>query len=200
MVCDPYCITCNATGGKFIITGLNQPSPASAGDLVTVSFSVTLNCTVCINNAFLVCLHDTNGVCQDSTGGIWFPSGSNQVNIQLQYIQPTTNFNGRLSVIGKELLGDTCYDSKTFTVTTIAPPGQGYSCNQSTHTCYPNPQSTTTYDQCAAVCSGGGGGGFGTCNPACSADNMCVIGTCVPKPLVFIGIAGLLYLMISGRS
>lgn len=202
MACDVNCPSqpCNRTGGQYVITGFSPPQSANAGDLVTINFAVSLNCGPlgCINYSFVVCLFDSNGACLSSSSPQQFPSLTTSIPMSLSYTQPTADFHGNLSLIGQELLGNNCYDSHIFTVKTNAPPGQGWSCDSVSKTCYSDSNSTTTYDQCRVACAGGGGGGtFGTCNPPCPSSDMCVLGMCLPKPLVLVGLAGLVFLMMS---
>lgn len=53
------------------------------------------------------------------------------------------------------------------------------------------PDSASCQNACkAAPPPGGGGGGFGACSPACTVDQYCIMGTCVPKTYITYGAIG----------
>lgn len=197
MVCNMNCPSqpCAVTGGNYSIT-LSSPDSANEGDIVEVPFSVSVTCQYCLRRSFIACLFDDrSGKCVISSDVTSFqPLSDEPVSMILKYPQPSTDFHGSISLLGIGIVeANECYDVKSFSVKTIAPPGQGWTCNQSNKTCYPDPNSTTSHDQCFAECTGGGGGGAAV---ACTESDYKVLGICVPKVAIFGAfVLGALYVM-----
>lgn len=192
MVCLSNCQGCNITGGDYIISGFSPPSTANPGQLVTLNFAVNVNCSLCTNTSFWVCLYDAQNpsLCIASTGELNFTGVQTQIPVSLSYTQPSNkDFYGNLSLIkaGSVVTPNYCTDSVQFSVPTNYPPGtQRYSCSGTQ--CVPNMSGQYITPDCSNQCTGGGT----TCKP----EEIGILGVCLPKNVVFLGAAlGLVYFM-----
>lgn len=193
MVCDVGCRKCDVSGGDYIIKNYNVSHPTGAipGTLVTINVVAQINCVFCLNRDFWICLYDDiTGECITSSGALSFTGVETEKSISLTYSQPEYDFHANLSLAAYVWMEPSaCFDTKKFTVISITLPGQGYSCNPVTKTCFSDSQSTKTYAQCTIECSGSGPG-------SCKQGEMNVMGYCVPEPIMFISALGLLYMII----
>lgn len=185
MVCDNQCKMCTSKGGDFkIAESFSPPASANPGDYVTLDIPITLSCTgaICIvpfYKTIWVCLHDSTGNCITSGQLIYTAEG---INITLTYVQPADrNFNGSVSIIQNGLLNTYCNDVRPITVKTIVPPAEKYSCNPNTNKCESDPDKGIPWFDCNASCAKAGGNLNVECD---SANDMNIMGICVPKPVV----------------
>lgn len=178
-----YCAT-NIQDYLTIIKGSTlAPTEAISGSIVTITGVVTTTCSILIcplGGTAKICLYDRNtSELYDSKE---FNVGNGQqVVFSLAFTMPDNNVNLRLSLGGVNIIfGFMCQDYQDISIHKIVP-GATYSCNSSTKTCYEDSNSKLTWNQCYTACVGGGGG---ACDPA---KDMNIMGTCVPKQVVFFG-------------
>lgn len=204
MACEGTCKKCNSkSDGVKIQTIRYNTVGYYPDDIVEIGVTVK-NENFLLSSNTCLCLIDESGTSlgiiyrELNAGEIWSPSFPT-------FTMGSVNRNLHISVISGFLADFVdCTDYRNFPVKSIASPGRGWSCNPQTRSCYEDSASTKTYDQCDRECRGSGNGGGGDiigCDPACSGDSVCLLGSCIKRNDIFIfgvGILAFMYLSKKG--
>lgn len=195
MTCVPGCKVCTSQDQtELSIVNPSYPASAAPGDTVTISFGIQNNTPGA--GGILGCLYDTStGSCLYAANPDIGPYGTWTFG-PWTLTMPSRNLNLSISAINVWPGGilNICNDFLNFTIEAVYPPGSLCTCTNGN--CIQGPSGNMDCQTCVSTCSGGT---FGTCPQGCPTGDMCVMGTCIPRPMVFLGFGLIaLYMMSKG--
>ena len=180
MTCESDCQSCSSGNKDYEIVTLDYSKEVKPGDVYTVNVRVRINA---ILGTVIACLYDIDSnLCIASTQRIDFWTGGYR-DISLSGIMGNSDLHLNLSIVEPyafNLFQSTCEDNRYFTIRVYVPPESRWSCDTSSKSCYEDSNSTMTKSQCDAKCGGAGT----TDKVVCTANDMNIMGICVPKPVV----------------
>ncbi len=169
------------------LEALSLPLQAEYNQSVTVSFNIQAGAVAL--GTVAICLYDTDSnICLQSKDLTVYPFGNYPISFSFPMQNKKMNLN--ISVTDTGIITN-CEDVAEFSINIYRPPGQNYGCNKATGQCEPGLGTYSDPNSCQVTCTGG--------PVICGPTDMSVLGTCIPKQVVFLGFAlAALYMVTKG--